>query len=71
MKSKNGIAITIFWVHLARDLLLIGVRGRWVKPGHIPQTLATLKTRRKLLKTDRLLVFQFGSKTTSFRQVID
>src|SRR6266481_943408 len=70
MNSKKGMAIDIFRVHLARDLLLSGVRGRWVSPGRIPQTPVVVKTRRKPLKTDRLFVFQFGAKMPSFRQVI-
>jgi len=48
----------------------IRVRGRWVRPGSIPQTPVVVRTRRKPLKTDRLLVFQFGAKMPSFRQVI-
>ena len=71
MNSENGIAMTRFPLHLARDLLLSWVRGRWVTLGRIPQTPVVVQTRRKLLKTVRLLVFQFGPKTPSFGQVID
>ncbi len=47
------------------------VRGRWVSPGRIPQTPVVARTRRKLLKIDRLLVFQFDAKLPFFRQVTD
>lgn len=71
MKTKNHLAMIIFRGHLARDLLLSEVRGRWVRPGSIPQPLIAAKTRRKLLKTDRLLLFQFGAKMPYFRQAMD
>jgi hypothetical protein len=46
-------------------------RGRWVKPGRVPQPLVVEKTRRKLLKRKTLLVFQFGKEMPYFRQVTD
>jgi hypothetical protein len=39
--------------------------------GRIAQSLVVVETRCKLLKTDRLLAFQFEAKMPSFRQAMD
>jgi len=51
--------ISIFFGALARNLLLSGLRGRWVGPGRVPRPLVSEKTHAKLLKRKRLLVYQF------------
>ena len=43
----------------------------WAGPRRIPQPLVGGKTRRKLLKTGKLQVYQFGAKMPSFRQARD
>lgn len=43
-------------------------RGRRARPGRLPQTLANVETRHKLLKIGRLQVFQVGTKMPCFRQ---
>jgi hypothetical protein len=56
---------------LARNLLLRGLRGRWVRPGLVPELRVAKKTHSKLLKIRRLLVFQFGQEMPCFRQATD
>src|SRR5712692_5471364 len=71
MTSKNGCAITIFWCGFGARFAPIKARGRWVRPRRIPQTPVAAEARRKLLKTERLQVFQFDAELPSFRQARD
>jgi hypothetical protein len=54
--------------NLARRLLLVELKGRWVRPGRFPHLSVHMATRRKLLKIERLRVFHFGSEIAFFRQ---
>jgi hypothetical protein len=71
-EAQEWLGITIFHSEaLVRDLLLSRGESRWVRPGCIPQPPVVASTRHKLLKTDRLLVFQFDVKMPSFWQATD
>src|SRR5260370_19208277 len=54
MTTKIGQGISIFWSPFGARFAPICVKGRWVRPGRIPQPLVAVKARRKLLKTERL-----------------
>src|SRR5713226_4727763 len=71
MKSRNQRAITIFGDPFGARFAPISLRGSWVRPGCIPQPPVAVKARRKLLKTERLQVFQFDAGMPSFRQAMD
>ena len=56
---------------LARDLLLVHVRGWWASLGYFPSPMAVLGARRKLLKIERLERPELARKVTFFRQASD
>src|SRR5216684_5838886 len=71
MSTKNRREKTILRSPFGVRFAPIGMRGRWVRPGRIPQPLVGARARRKLLKTGKLDVYQFGAKLPSFRQARD
>ncbi len=70
-ESKNGLAITnILSPFGARFAPILSMR-QVGEAGVHPSTPVAAIAHRKLLKTDRLFVFQFDAKLPFFRQAMD